>query len=118
MAYSKASGKAVLKYDKEHYKKTTVKIPLDVWENVQKCDRFKNANQFLNMLAWMELCGNVGHCTDFQVRLGGDGSARPKFKFDSEEMQKSFDDLRTDMISELKKIPMYPSDIDIHISIS
>ena len=78
----------------------------------------RHMNQFLNMLAWMELCGNVGHCTDFQVRLDGDGSARPKFKFDSEEMQKSFDDLRTDMISELKNIPMYPDDIDIHVCIS
>ena len=36
MAYSKASGKAVAKYDKEHYKKATVKIPLDIWDNVQK----------------------------------------------------------------------------------
>ena len=55
MAYSKASGKAVAKYDKKHYKKVTVKIPLDVWENIQKCDRFKNANQFLNMLILEEL---------------------------------------------------------------
>ena len=43
MAYSKASGKAVLKYDKEHYKKATVKIPLNVWgkcsevRQIQKC---------------------------------------------------------------------------------
>ena len=55
MAYSKAGGKAVLKYDKEHYKKATLKIPLDVWENVQICDRFKNANQFINMLILEEL---------------------------------------------------------------
>ena len=55
MAYSKAGGKAVAKYDKEHYKKATVKIPLEVWENVQKCDRFKNANQFINMLILEEL---------------------------------------------------------------
>ena len=55
MAYSKASGKAVAKYDKKHYKKVTVKIPLDVWENIQKCDRFKNANQFINMLILEEL---------------------------------------------------------------
>ena len=55
MAYSKASGKAVAKYDREHYKKVTVKIHLDVWENIQKCDRFKNANQFLNMLILEEL---------------------------------------------------------------
>ena len=55
MAYSKASGKAVAKYDKEHYKKANVTISLDVWVNVQKCDRFKNANQFLNMLILEEL---------------------------------------------------------------
>ena len=55
MAYSKASGKAVSKYDKAHYKEATVKIPLDVWENVQKCGRFKNVNQFLNMLILEEL---------------------------------------------------------------
>ena len=55
MAYSKASGKAVAKYDKKHYCRASVKIPLDVWENVQKCDRFKNVNQFLNMLILEEL---------------------------------------------------------------
>ena len=30
MAYSKASGKAVAKYDKKHYKMVTVKIPFDM----------------------------------------------------------------------------------------
>lgn len=55
MAYSKASGKAVAKYDKKHYKMASVKIPLDVWENVQKCDRFKNVNQFINMLILEEI---------------------------------------------------------------
>lgn len=55
MAYTKASGKAVAKYDKKHYKMVTVKIPLDVWENVQKCDRFKNVNQFVNLLILEEL---------------------------------------------------------------
>ena len=55
MAYTKASGKAVAKYDKKHYYRASVKIPLDVWENVQKCDRFKNANQFINMLILEEL---------------------------------------------------------------
>ena len=55
MAYSKASGKAVAKYDKTHYKKASVKIPLDVWEDVQKCERFKNVNQFVNLLILEEL---------------------------------------------------------------
>lgn len=55
MAYTKASGKAVLKYDKEHYKKATVKIPLKVFADVQMLPRFQNVNQFLNMLILEEI---------------------------------------------------------------
>ena len=50
MAYSKASGKAVLKYDKTHYKKATVKIPLDMFDEMQKCSRYENNGQFIKML--------------------------------------------------------------------
>lgn len=55
MAYTKASGKAVAKYDKAHYKMVTVKIPLDVFGMMQACGRYKNNNQFLNMLILDEL---------------------------------------------------------------
>lgn len=50
MAYTKANGKATAKYDKEHYKKATVKITLEIFAKMQKCKGFKNMNQFLNML--------------------------------------------------------------------
>ena len=50
MAYSKASGKAVAKYDKEHYKMVTVKIPLDMFDDMQKCSRYENNGQFIKML--------------------------------------------------------------------
>ena len=50
MAYSKASGKAVAKYDKEHYKKATVKIPLDMFDEMQKCSRYENNGQFIKTL--------------------------------------------------------------------
>ena len=55
MAYSKASGKAVLKYDKEHYKMVTVKIPLDMFDEMQKCSRYENSGQFIKMLIDTEI---------------------------------------------------------------
>lgn len=54
-------------------------------------------NKFINMLAWMEFCGNIGHCTTFSVRMDGDGTARPKFYFDTPEFQKSYEELRHGM---------------------
>lgn len=63
-------------------------------------------NKFINMLAWMELCGNVGHCTDFIVVMDGDGTARPKFIFETEEEQKQFEELRRQLCKEdLSTIP-------------
>ena len=50
MAYSKASGKAVAKYDKKHYKMVTVKIPLDMFDEMQKCSRYENSGQFIKTL--------------------------------------------------------------------
>lgn len=55
MAYTKASGKAVAKYDRLHYKKIGVKVPLHIWEKVGKCEGYKNINQFINMLIYEEL---------------------------------------------------------------
>lgn len=78
----------------------------------------RQMNKFVKMLAWMELCGNVGHCTPFMVILDGDGSARPKIKFETEEMQKEYDELRKSFLNnEYKHIPMYPDDVDIHFCI-
>lgn len=65
----------------------------------------RQMNVFLNMLAWMELCGNVGHCTDFVVKLDGDGSARPKFIFNDESLQNSYDELRKQYLDDLKTMP-------------
>ena len=79
----------------------------------------RQMNEFIKMLAWMELCGNVGHCTDFIVRLDGDGSARPKFELETDELQKEYDNLRKDILDNVyRNIPMYPDDIDIHVCIS
>lgn len=88
--------------------KITVKFPKD-----------RHINTFVNMLAWMELCGNAGHCTDFQVRLDGDGDARPKFVFENKELQTSYDELRKRYEKkEFRTIPNYPGDIDVKFSIS
>ena len=55
MAYTKASGKAVTKYDKEHYYRASVKIKKEVFEDVKKLSRFENVNQFLNLLIVEEI---------------------------------------------------------------
>ena len=55
MAYSKASGKAVAKYDKKHYKMVTVKIPFDMFDDMQKCSSYENSGQFIKMLIDAEI---------------------------------------------------------------
>lgn len=66
----------------------------------------RHMTSFIKMLAWMELCGNVGHCTDFVVVMDGDGSARPKFIFNDDEVQEQFDTLRKNYCEcELRTIP-------------
>ena len=52
------------------------------------------------------MCGNVGHCTDFIVVMDGDGTARPKFIFETKEEQKQFEELRRQYAKEdLSTIP-------------
>ena len=60
MAYSKAQGKATLKYDRAHYKQIGVKVPLDVWEQIQGCKRFTNINQLVNILLREEIERDAG----------------------------------------------------------
>ena len=71
--------------------------------------KFKKEYQlkrFLQILAWMEMCGNVGHFTNFLVGLDGDGNARPKFIFEDECIQNIFDEMRTTLCKEdLNTIP-------------
>lgn len=74
--------------------------------------------EFIKMLAWMEYCGNIGHCTDFFVRLDGDGSGRPKFKFENQELQESYEELRRSMRDIKYPLPKEQVELDMHFSIS
>lgn len=61
-------------------------------------------NKLLQMLAWMEWCGNVGHSSAFKVFFDGDGAAKIKLQFEDEEQQRLYDDLRQSMKNvEVKK---------------
>lgn len=73
-------------------------------------------NEFIKMIAWMELCGNVGHCTDFLVTLDGDGRARPDFKLESEELQKKYDEIKQSLLENEYKHKL-SKNADIHICI-
>ncbi len=56
--------------------------------------------QLVKMLAWIELLGNVGHTSSFKVITDGDGHTRWKFKFEDEELQERFDELRKELCKE------------------
>lgn len=65
----------------------------------------RHMDTFINMLAWMELCGNIGHNTGFIVNLDGDGNARPKFTFDDPALQERFDVIRKGSYRHLQTAP-------------
>lgn len=70
-------------------------------------DKERQMKTFLNMLAWMELCGNTGHCTDFVVVMDGDGGAHPKFTFEDEELNAVFEEMRKKL--EKNEFRTYPN---------
>lgn len=78
----------------------------------------RQMKEFMKMLAWMEYCGGIGHCTDFFVRLDGDGSARPKFKFEDTKVQEEYKELRDSMNNIKYPLPDEVVRTDLHISIS
>lgn len=66
-------------------------------------DTPEQLNKFINMLAWMEMCGDIGHRTKFIVDLDGDGCARPIFSFDTVYMQKQYEKLKQEICDEYCK---------------
>lgn len=63
-----------------------------------------NIKEFKKMLAWIEICGSIGHtCQYFQVGVDGDGSGRLKFSFEDKEEQKQYDLLKKEMLSQYDK---------------
>jgi hypothetical protein len=59
-----------------------------------------NGKHLMNMLAWIELLGNVGHSASFKVYADGDGNTRWKFKMENEEQQELYDQLRKKLLQE------------------
>ena len=51
----------------------------------------------MRMLAWMELCGNVGHSTYFRVIFDGDGTAKIHCNFETEELQEKYNQIRREV---------------------
>lgn len=54
----------------------------------------KQLNTIMQMLAWMEMCGNIGHCTSFRTIFDGDGTGKIKVSFDNDEEQRAYDAMR------------------------
>lgn len=61
----------------------------------------KNKNEFLKMLAWIELCGNIGHsCKPFEIHVDGDGKGRLKFEFNKIENQHQYNLIKKDLLKQ------------------
>lgn len=48
----------------------------------------------MRMFAWMELCGDVGHSTNFNVIFDGDGTAKINCNFETEELQEKYNQIK------------------------
>ena len=57
----------------------------------------------MKMLAWMEFCGNIGHCTSFQTIFDGDGTAKIHCNFETEELQEKYSAIRKDIRDDYNK---------------
>lgn len=74
----------------------TVRIAIDGKE--------RNKDEFIKMMAWIELCGNIGHtCQWFRVGVDGDGSGSLRFKFDNEMDQNRYDNIKQELLVDYQK---------------
>lgn len=61
----------------------------------------ENKREFLKMLAWIQLCGDVGHtCQWFKVGVDGDGTGRLRFIFDDAEDLEIFNDVKKELMKD------------------
>lgn len=69
------------------------------------CWIYKNQERqmktLIRMLAWMEICGSIGHTTSFFVNYDGDGPARLTFDFG--DYQEEYDDFKESLFEVYKK---------------
>lgn len=64
----------------------------------------RNKKEFLKMLAWIELCGSIGHTPKyFKVYVDGDGKARLKFDFDTKEDCLEYKNIKKEMLNNYNK---------------
>ena len=56
-----------------------------------------NLSKLLKMFAWMEICGSIGHSTDFHVGYDGDGSASYTFKPKDKDVAKAYEQLKKEI---------------------
>lgn len=54
-------------------------------------------SMFLKMLAWMEICSQIGHSTSFNVWVDGDGMADFKFEPIDPDVKKAYAALKEEI---------------------
>ena len=68
----------------------------------------RHCDEFMLMCAWMELCGNIGHYTDFRVNYDGDGPAHLRFSFLGSD-QILYEGMKKQLIEEYNKAHAEPN---------
>lgn len=53
----------------------------------------------MKMFAWMEICGDIGHSTNFDVIFDGDGSAKIKCNFETKEFREEYNKIKKEILN-------------------
>ena len=63
-----------------------------------------NLKELIKMLAYIELCGNIGHTPKYlKVYIDGDGNTRFNFKFKNENTQMYYDKCKKMLLNKFNK---------------
>ena len=61
-----------------------------------------NLNVLMNIFAWIEYLGKIGHSASFKVSVDGDGAGRVRFEFDDKNIQATYDKIMADISQQNK----------------
>lgn len=53
--------------------------------------------EMLRLMAWIEICGSIGHSSEFTVNVDGDGRGRVKFDFPTLEEKSNYNRIKNEL---------------------
>ena len=65
-------------------------------------------SKFITLLAYLEVMGDIGHCTDIHIRFDGDGSSRLKIEFPDNEINEYYKKIKEELSKSCDKFINQP----------